>query len=235
MLIHDEKPAHEVCIGYEFWLGQHEVTQGQWFDVMGANPAHFNQERVGDNWRDYPVERVSWNDVQEFIEKLNAATVETHGRASLQTYRLPSEAEWEYAARAGTTTMYAFGDDVSQLGKYAWYKENSNGRPHPVGQKQPNAWGLHDMHGNVWEWVADTWHSNYDGAPIDGSAWTEGGEGSRRVLRGGGYANNSPLLRCAYRVRSQPRRQVRLQGVPRGARAGRPVDVLDSGLLGSGF
>ena len=107
-----------------------------------------------------------WHRAQAFLQKLSAsaASVETHGRASLQ-FRLPSEAEWEYAARAGTTTVYAFGDDPAQLGDYAWYWDNSGKETHPVGQKKPNDFGLYDIHGNVWEWVADTYHNNYNGAP----------------------------------------------------------------------
>jgi len=163
------KPVHTVTIKKSFYLGIYPVTQKEWKDIMGSNPSYFN----GDN---HPVEYVSWNKVQEFIQKLN-------DKEETEKYRLPSEAEWEYAARAGTTTRYCFGDDPSELGEYAWYGANSV-KTHPVGQKKPNTWELYDMHGNVWEWVQDEWHSTYDGAPTDGSAWEEEGI-SYRVTRGG--------------------------------------------------
>ena len=139
---------------------------------MGNNPSKFNGN-------DLPVESVPWNEVQDFIKKLNE-------KEGTNKYRLPTEAEWEYAARAGTTTRYSFGDDESELEDHAWYKENSEGITHPVGQKKPNPWGIYDMHGNVWEWVQDEWHDAYNGAPADGSAW-EDGSSANRVLRGGGW------------------------------------------------
>jgi formylglycine-generating enzyme required for sulfatase activity len=131
------------------------------------------------------------DDVQEFIQKLNA-------KESTTRYRLPSEAEWEYVARAGTTTRYSFGDDESKLCDYAGYYDNSNSMTHPVGQKKPNAWGLYDMHGNVWEWVQDKWHNDYNRVPTDGSAW-EGGSGSFRVSRGGGWRARARRCRSAVR------------------------------------
>ena len=133
----DEGPVHHVTISEAFYLGKYEVTQKQWHEVMGYSPSHFK----GD---DLPAENVSWDDVQEFIKKLNK-------KENTHKYRLPSEAEWEYAARAGTTTRYSFGDDDSKLGEYAWYNENSGGKTHPVGNKGANPWGLYDVHGNVWE------------------------------------------------------------------------------------
>ena len=187
----NEGPVHEVCLN-GFWMGKYEVTQAQWETVMKNNPSNFK----GAN---RPVETVSWNDAQAFLKKLNAA-VETHGRASLQ-FRLPSEAEWEYAARAGTQTAYAFGDDPNQLGKYAWFDDNSGNETHSVGQKKPNGFGLYDMHGNVWEWVADTWHDNYTGAPNDGSIWGKLGDKKAKVLRGGSWISNPNSCRSAYRSR----------------------------------
>ncbi len=166
----DESPVHHVKISKAFYMGKYEVTQKQWRDVMGSSPSYFK----GDN---LPVESVSWNEVQEFIKKLNQ-------KEGSNKYRLPSEAEWEYAARAGTTTRYSFGEDASKLGDYAWYDANSGSKPHDVGQKKPNPWGLYDMYGNVWEWMHDIYHNNYSGAPIDGSSW-ESGVGSSRVVRGG--------------------------------------------------
>ena len=153
----DEKPMHEVRISKPFYLGKYEVTQGQWQAVMGNNPSRFK----GDPNR--PVEQVAWEDVQAFMRKLNAIEGGT-------TYRLPTEAEWEYAARAGTTTAYSFGDDPRLLGEYAWYSENAKGKTHPVGQKKSNAWGLHDMHGNVWEWVQDWYSKPYPSGTVTESA-----------------------------------------------------------------
>jgi formylglycine-generating enzyme required for sulfatase activity len=187
-----EVPCHEVRISQPFDLGKYPVTQAQWEAVMGNNPSAF----TGDPTR--PVEKVSWEDVQRFIEQLNA-----RDRTAGETYRLPTEAEWEYAARAGTTTAYSFGDDPAQLGAYAWYDENSGNTTHPVGQKQPNPWGLYDMHGNVWEWVQD-W---YDEAYYSQSPTTDPqgpDTGSRRVFRGGGWYDGAGICRSAYRRYAEP-------------------------------
>ena len=180
----DEGPVHHVTISEAFYLGKYEVTQKQWHEVMGDNPSHFK----GD---DLPVESVLWNEVQEFIKKLNE-------KESTNKYRLPSEAEWEYAARAGTTTRYFFGDDDSKLGDYAWYNENSGRKTHPVGKKEANPWGLYDVYGNVLEWVQDEWHDTYNGAPADGSAWVYG-VSADRVNRGGGWIYDVGDCRSAYR------------------------------------
>ena len=118
-----------------------------------------------------------------------------------QTVKLPSEAQWEYACRAGSTGKYCFGDDVNKLEKYAWYDENSGSKTHPVGEKLANSWGLRDMHGNVWEWCEDAWHENYNGAPTDGSAWLIGGVQNRRALRGGSWYNYVVFCRSAHRLR----------------------------------
>jgi formylglycine-generating enzyme required for sulfatase activity len=136
-------PVHRVNIPEAFYMGKYPVTQKQWKAVMGNNPSHFK----GD---DRPVEYVSWYDVLGFVEKLN----ELEGT---DKYRLPSEAEWEYACRAGTTTRYSFGDSEAKLRKYGWYDGNSRRETHPVGKKKPNPWGLYDIHGNVWEWCQDKW------------------------------------------------------------------------------
>ncbi len=185
----DEGPVHRVKIANAFYIGKFEVTQKQWRDVMGTNPSSFK----GDN---LPIESVSWNDAQDFIKKLN-------DKEGTNKYRLPSEAEWEYAARAGTTTRYYFGDDESKLGDYEWYNVNSGVETHEVGQKKPNLWGLYDVNGNVWEWVQDIYHNSYNGAPTDGSAWEEGGV-SYRVFRGGGW--NTPAVYCrpAHRADNAP-------------------------------
>ena len=186
----DEKPLHTVYIR-SFLMGRTEITQKQWRDVMGSNPNRFSA--CGP---ECPVESVSWDEVQQFISTLNQRTG--------QKYRLPSEAEWEYAARAGTTTEWSFGNDESKLGNYAWHGRNSGGRTQEVGKKLPNAFGLYDMHGNVWEWTEDCWHENYAGAPTDGSAWTTGCRGNYRVLRGGSWSNSPAFLRSANRIWNYP-------------------------------
>ncbi len=165
-------------------MGKYEVTQKQWREVMGTSPSDFK----GD---DLPVEMVSWDDVQQFIKKLNE-------KESPNKYRLASEAEWEYAARAGTTTSYSFSDNSTKLVDYAWYAANSKSMTHPVGQKKPNAWGLYDMHGNVWEWVQDGYNGNYNGAPTDGSSW-ESGSVVYRVGRGGGWSDYAGYCRSVDR------------------------------------
>jgi formylglycine-generating enzyme required for sulfatase activity len=184
----DERPVHKVILSQPFYLGKYEVTQGQWLDVMGANPSHFK----GDPQR--PVERVSWHMVQEFIRRLNA-------REGHTAYRLPTEAEWEYAVRAGSTTQYSFGDDESQLQHYAWYAKNDRGTTHPVGQLKPNAWGLYDMHGNVWEWVED-WRGPY----LTGTAIDPRGPltGTLKGYRGGGWGYGGTRCRSANRSYDAP-------------------------------
>jgi formylglycine-generating enzyme required for sulfatase activity len=176
-----------VTISKPFYLQTTEVTQKQWTQVMGSNPSYFTS--FGD---DCPVENVSWNDAQEFIKKLNQ-------KESGAKYRLPSEAEWEYACRAGSKGRFCFGDEEARLKEYAWYKGNSGDKTHPVGKRKPNAWGLYDMHGNVWEWVEDDWQEGYKEAPDDGSAWIDNPRASGRVVRGGGWGHVAPDCRSASR------------------------------------
>ncbi len=183
--------AHEVTLTKSFKMGVHEVTQDQYEKVMGVNPSGF---RGADN----PVKKVSWNDAVEFCRKLSELPSE---KAAGNVYRLPTEAEWEYACRAGTTTKYSFGDDESELGNYAWSLENSGDKTHPVGGKKPNAWGLYDMHGNVWEWCQD-WYGDYpSGSVTDPSGATSG---SDRVLRGGGSSLAAEHCRSTSRLWSRP-------------------------------
>jgi len=169
-----EEPVHRVKLEKAFYMGKFEVTRKQWLDVNGSYPLFFSVIK-GDK---LPITGISWYDVQEFIKKIN----EKEGGSK---YRLPTEAEWEYAARAGTTTRYSFGDDESLLGDYSTYglPYDTNGL-YEVGQKKPNPWGLYDVHGNVFEFVQDKWHADYNGAPTDGSSW-ESGVDSTRVMRGG--------------------------------------------------
>jgi formylglycine-generating enzyme required for sulfatase activity len=195
----DEKPLHQVMIGEGFYIGRYEVTQAQWRAVMRRNPSAFKYcSRC-------PVDSVSWDDAQRFIRRLNA-------RGDGFAYRLPTEAEWEYACRAGTTTPFAFGSSLS------WTQANFDGTfPYggaakglirltttPVGSFQPNAWGLYDMHGNVWEWCEDWHHYSYDGAPTDGVAWLSGGLQKFRVLRGGSWKDRAYYLRSGERSADAP-------------------------------
>ena len=183
----DEKPDHLVRVD-SFEIGQYEVTQDLWEAVMGENPSFFG------HCSRCPVEHVSWDDVKIFLKKLNTLTEERYG------FRLPTEAEWEYAARGGPQGKgyeYA-GSDAPGL--VAWYEEHSGSKTHPVGQKEPNELGLYDLSGNVWEWVQDCWNDSYDGAPGDGRAW-ETEECSMRVLRGGSWIDVPGYLRSADRIR----------------------------------
>jgi formylglycine-generating enzyme required for sulfatase activity/serine/threonine protein kinase len=175
-----EKPVHDVTLNQSFYMGKYEVTQAQWQAVMGSNLSNFK----GDN---LPVEQVSWDDAIAFIVRLNA-------QKDGYSYRLPTEAEWEYACRAGTT-----GDFAGDLDAMAWYDKNSDNKTHDVGTKLPNAFGLFDMHGNVWEWCQDWYHDSYSGAPGDGNAWLSGGEQKYRVLRGGSWYVSAHASRSAYR------------------------------------
>ena len=160
----------------DFYMGRYPVTNAEYARFLKANPDKAEPGLWNDrnfNRPDQPVVGVSWHDAQAFA-----------GWAGLQ---LPSEAQWEYACRAGTTTEYYTGDSETDLDRAGWYRGNSGGGLHPVGQKEPNAFGLYDMHGNVWEWVEDDWHNSYDGAPADGSPWLDSPRGSDRVLRGGSW------------------------------------------------
>ncbi len=184
-------PVHEVTITKGFFMQTTPVTQGQWKKIMDNNPSDFKECGL-----DCPVENVSWIDVQSFLQKLNEMKEGQYG--------LPTEAQWEYACRAGSTAKYCFGDQESQLTEYAWYEKNSEGRTHPVAQLKPNEWGLYDMHGNVWEWCEDHYHGNYDGTPDDGSVGVVKDEGAYRVLRGGSWHLYAVNCRSAYRIWSIP-------------------------------
>jgi formylglycine-generating enzyme required for sulfatase activity len=178
----NEMPQHQVNL-QEFYLGKYPVTQEQYQAIMGNNPSDFK-----DNPKN-PVEMVTWDNAQEFCQKLSEKTG--------KKYRLLSEAEWEYACRAGTRTRYYFGDNADLLGEYAWYRDNST---HLVGQKKLNNWGLYDMYGNVWEWCEDVWHNNYKNAPTDGTAWNDNyAQTDYRVLRGGSWVNSPTNCRSASR------------------------------------
>jgi len=206
----DEGPVHTVMIDYDFYMGKYEVTQAQWLAVMGSSPGGYAWDYgQGDT---YPAYYVSWNDAQNFITALNTHITNTgQGPA---TVRLPSEAEWEYACRGGTQTRFYFGDSLSvddyceddgTRSQYMWYCGNNPdyGEPgygsKPVGGKLANAFGLHDMSGNVWEWCEDDWHGSYTGAPSNGSAWIDAPRGSYRVVRGGSWCSHAQFCRSADR------------------------------------
>jgi len=208
---YDESPQHRVTIAYPLWVGKYEVTQAQWLAVMGSNPSNF--QGPGDR----PVESVGWEECQTFVETLNSLP----GGGG---YRLLSESEWEYACRAGTTTAFHGGEITVEAGLdpvldgLGWFGRNSGGTTHQVGQKRANAWGLHDMHGNLYEWVEDDWHNSYCAEwttvvrpplppvrvctaphPADGSAWVGKPRGSARVLRGGSWYDDAGICRSAIR------------------------------------
>jgi len=181
----DEGPLHPVRITKPFYLGKYEVTQGQWNALMESNPSLFGgSERL-------PVEALLWDECQAFLKKAGGGL------------RLPTEAEWEYACRAGSTARFCFGDDEAELADYAWYEANSRGRTHEVGRRKPNAWGLYDMHGNVWEWCKDWYDARYYAkAPSDdppGPSW-----GTHHILRGGGWFDPARFCRSANRNITDP-------------------------------
>jgi formylglycine-generating enzyme required for sulfatase activity len=190
----DEKPQHSVRITRPFYLGVHEVTQGQYRAITGANPSYFKGSD------ELPVEQVSWEEAVAFC---TALTKRERGSLGGAIYRLPTEAEWEYACRAGSRRRFGFGDDVSRLGDVAWYSSNSDRKTHPVGQKRPNAFGLYDMHGNVWEWCGDWFDASYyrqsPGADPPGPS-----QAANRVTRGGGWASHPRHARSANRIRMIP-------------------------------
>ena len=188
----DEGAGHEVHVP-AFFMGRQPVTNAQYQRFMEANPKasepkywvdrDFNQPRQ-------PVVGVSWEDARQY--------------AKWAGLRLPTEAEWEYACRAGTTTPFHSGDEQADLKRVGWYAANSKGRSQPVGEKEPNAFGLYDMHGNVWEWVEDDWHVNYKDAPDDGRAWIGDPRAANRVIRGGGWNDDVYLCRSATRFSYAP-------------------------------
>jgi formylglycine-generating enzyme required for sulfatase activity len=197
---YDNEALHSVTISHGFEMQVTDVTQLQWFLVMGNNPSYFKSQKccesdyVSKNGTDLcpnnPVDQVSWDDVQAFVAKVNQGN-------DGYTYRLPTEAEWEYAARAGTQTAYYFGDHGTQLDAYGWYSNNSGSQTHPVGGKTPNAFGLYDMAGNVWQWTQD-YFGNYGNSPATDP--TGPSSGPLRVFRGGDWARVALFSRSAFRL-----------------------------------
>ena len=189
-----------VTLTQPFKLGKYEVTQGQWKSVMGSEPWEGQKYVKAD--KDCPATLVSWDDATAFCEKLTAIERKAGKLQANEEYRLPSEAQWEYACRAGTTTAYSFGDDEKQLSEYAWFDGNTGSEQyaHKVGMKKPNPWGLHDMHGNVLEWCSD-WYSDWYGGALSGGTDPAGPDyGSSRVIRGGGWWYELGFCRSANRL-----------------------------------
>ncbi len=198
-----EDPIHSVNISRDFYIGKYTVTQGQWKQIMGGNPSKSSK---GD---DYPVENVSWEDCQEFIDKLNKMSL-LRNIHSMTQFKMPTEAQWEYACRAGTQTRFYWGDDPSYtfIDDYAWCEKNSGSATHPVGLKNPNSFGLYDMSGNVWEWCQDWYESDYYRTLVDGAKDPSGPEsGSNRVIRGGSWNYRLRSCRSAARYSSRPSRR----------------------------
>jgi formylglycine-generating enzyme required for sulfatase activity len=188
-----DETQHEVTISKDYYLGVYEVTQAQYEKVMGKNPSYFQGPKVGNENADLPVENVSWDDTVEFCKKLSDLPEE---KKAGRLYRLPTEAEWEYACRAGSKTAYAFDDEEGLLPEYGWFKRNSSDRTHTVGLLEPNAWGLYDMHGNVWECCSDRYGDYPKGAVSDPSGPKVG---SIRVGRGGSWRCVAADCRSALR------------------------------------
>ena len=225
---HERKESqHEVTIGKDYYLGVTEVTQGQYEKVMGTNPSYYQKEKIRKKSSlMYPVESLSWDDALAFCKNLSELPEE---KKAGRIYRLPTEAEWEYACRAGSKTAYSFGANSKSLGNYAWFADNSGSKkldssdlsnrsknnpreyldtvlsagclPHPVGEKNPNAWGLYDMHGNVLEWCSDFYSAYPEGAVSDPIGPKEG---LNRMMRGGSWTSDAQNCRSAYRQGNAP-------------------------------
>jgi formylglycine-generating enzyme required for sulfatase activity len=187
-----EQPAHRVTMTHAFYIARYEVPQNLWQTVMGGNPSRWKGARNS-------VEELSFDEAESFCQKASRLMRAAKLIADDEVIRLPSEAEWEYAARAGTTTRYSFGDDAAPLGRFGWFNGNAAGNDPPVGAKMPNAWKLYDVHGYLWEWCRDAWHPDYRDAPQDGSAWLAGGDATKRVLRGGSWKDPAERLTSTSR------------------------------------
>ncbi|MFZ2888927.1 formylglycine-generating enzyme family protein [Sulfuricurvum sp.] len=194
-----ESPAHSVKIN-GFWIAKYPVTQEQYFKLTRVNPSYFKNDKVEEeNSRRHPAEQVSWFDAKAYVELINRYEGKT------RFYALPTEAQWEYVAKAGGNTRFTFGDSEAILDDYAIYEYTANIRTATVGTKLPNRLGIHDLMGNVWEWCEDDFFANYNGAPSDGSPRIGGAEGeSFKVRRGGSYKTGYMCLRSAFRGYSRP-------------------------------
>ncbi len=187
-----EQPAHQVTFRYDFQVARYEVPQNLWEAVMGSNPSRWKGARNS-------VELLTFSEAEMFCVKVTTLMRAAKLIGPGEMVRLPTESEWEYVARAGTTTRYSFGDDVAGLDAHGWFTGNAAGNDPPVGAKKPNAWGLYDIHGYLWEWCVDVGHEDYRKAPTDGSAWVQGGNSKQRVLRGGSWKDKAEKLTSSYR------------------------------------
>lgn len=203
----EETPVHTVTLKTDFWIGKYEVPQNLYQAVMGNNPSRWGGPRNS-------AEMFDWRTAQQFCQKLTEMLRKADLISPDEEIRLPTEAEWEYCCRAGTTTAYSFGDEAQKPGDagklarlldpYAWHTGNAAGNDPPVGALKPNPWGLYDMHGYLWEFVADPWHDNYKNAPEDGTVWGTGSPESTRVIRGGAWTDRYDRLRSAFRTKVTP-------------------------------
>jgi len=184
-----------ITLTSDFWIGRFEVTQGEYSSAMGKNPSHFQ----GDT--NCPVEKISYFGALEYCAHVSQRERDAGRLPLAYEYRLPTEAEWEYACRAGSTNFYSFGDDAGVADRYAWTLDNSEAKTHPVGQKLPNAWGLYDMHGNVWEWCQD-WFTNFPHQDLQDPRGPA--EGKFKVFRGGSWTHPVELARAANRFMMSP-------------------------------
>lgn len=192
-----------VTLTHDFWIGRYEVTQGEFQALMGRNPSHFTGDPT------LPVEKVTVADAMAYAAALTRKEREAGRIGSNHEYRLPYEAEWEYACRAGSTNRFSFGNDPGAAEKFAWTLENSDSRTHPVGSKEPNAWGLHDMHGNVWEWCLDWFEPYPPQAVTDPTGPTTG---KYKVFKGGGWNQDAPYAGCANRFMMSPANGIHFVG-----------------------
>lgn len=187
-----ERPARQVTLKSPFAVCKYETTQELYHVIMGNNPSKWKGPRNS-------VEMITWHDANEFCKRVTEELRQRKLIGADERIRLPSEAEWEYFCRAGTKTAWSFGDRVEDLGDYAWYKKNAPGNDPPVGRKKANPWGLYDLHGYISEWCLDAWHPNYEGAPVGGAARLIGPADAQRVIRGGSFADEPDVQRCAAR------------------------------------
>ena len=192
-----------VTIGHDFWIGKYEVTQGEFMGVLGRNPSHF----TGNSNR--PVEKITFFDAVDFCLALTRREQKAGHLPTGYEYRLPTEAEWEYACRAGSTNLFAFGDDAAVADQYAWTAENCDAGTHPVGLKRPNPWGLYDVHGNVWEWCAD-WFAPYPAAPLTDPLGPS--TSKYKVFKGGGWNQDVEYARASSRFMMSPSNGIHFVG-----------------------
>jgi len=189
------RPVHEVSLNHRFYIAKYEIPQNLWQAVVGENRSKWKGPRNS-------AEMLSFDEAVQFCRQATLLMRAEKLISEDQIIRLPTEAEWEYVARAGTTTRYSFGNDPAASDAYAWHTGNAAGNDPPVGAKKANPWGLYDIHGYLWEWCADDWHDSYHGAPRDGKVWDGNGQTTHGVLRGGSWKDTADQLTSSYRRRA---------------------------------